>query len=49
MFESRNITEGWNGDFKGIKQQNGAFVWQCLYQLVGEDVQKRSGSLILIR
>ena len=49
MFQSKNINEGWNGYFKGIKQELGAYVWQCSFQLIGESFQKKSGSLILVR
>ena len=49
VFDNGNITEGWTGEFKGVKQQNGTFIWQCMYQLVGKAMQNSSGSFILIR
>lgn len=49
LFESRNITEGWNGKFKGDKLENGAYIWQCWYQLIGENMQNKSGTVLLIR
>lgn len=49
LFDSNNITEGWNGEFKGVKQETGGFVYQCWYQLIGEDKQYNSGSFLLIR
>ncbi|MFN8243015.1 MAG: gliding motility-associated C-terminal domain-containing protein [Ferruginibacter sp.] len=49
LFDSRNIAEGWNGEFKGAKQGNGAYIWQCSYQLSGKDMQNSSGAFMLIR
>lgn len=49
VFDSRSIGEGWNGEFKAVRQEAGAYVWQCSYQLDGEAVQNLSGTFLLIR
>lgn len=49
VFERSNISEGWNGELKGVKQERGAFAWQCWYQLSGEVMRHKSGSVLLIR
>ncbi|MBC7381590.1 MAG: gliding motility-associated C-terminal domain-containing protein [Bacteroidia bacterium] len=49
VFENIDISRGWNGEHKGIKQDTGGFVWQCRYQFEGEAEQYKSGSLLLIR
>jgi gliding motility-associated-like protein len=49
LFESWNILEGWNGMYKGAKQEIGAYVWKCSYQLGDEKMKNKSGSLMLIR
>lgn len=49
VFHSTDVNAGWNGRYKGEKQENGAFVWQCRYQLEGENIKEESGSFILVR
>ena len=49
VFHSDSQNNGWNGSFLGMKQENGAYVWICRYQLSGEEVNTKRGSVILIR
>jgi gliding motility-associated-like protein len=49
IFTSSNPAEGWNGTYKGLLQEQGNYVWKCSYQLAGEEVKQKSGSVMLIR
>ena len=49
VFTTTDINLGWNGLVNGQKQNSGSFVWRCKYQISGEAVQVRSGSVLLIR
>ena len=49
VFYTTDVNAGWNGKYKGQKQDYGTFVWQCRYQLEGEAVKEESGSFILLR
>jgi gliding motility-associated-like protein len=49
VFESNTPGDGWNGLINGIPQDSNTFVWTCSYQLEGEPVQVRKGTMVLIR
>jgi gliding motility-associated-like protein len=49
VFESKNPTQGWDGNLKGESQPAGTFVWICTYQLAGTAVVTKRGTVILIR
>lgn len=49
VFSSKNPSEGWDGNVKGIKQNSGAFTWHCRYKLAGNKTQLMSGSVLLVR
>jgi gliding motility-associated-like protein len=49
MFETRDYTIGWDGTFKGAKQQAGAYVWTCSYQLKSGASQVEKGTILLLR
>ncbi|HMK24840.1 MAG TPA: T9SS type B sorting domain-containing protein [Chitinophagaceae bacterium] len=49
VFSTNKIDEGWNGSFNGHRQDANIFVWYCIYQLEGEDVKRKKGTVALIR
>ena len=49
IFESSNITEGWDGSFKGLPEPTNAFAWNCYYQLQGSKPVNEKGTITLIR
>ena len=49
VFTTHNTAEGWDGTVKGIPQNTTGFTWQCRYQLEGEKMKFKSGSVILVR
>lgn len=49
IFQTTNLSTGWNGVFKGIDQGGGVFVWVCTYQFEGEPLQNKKGTFVLIR
>lgn len=49
VFESSRLNEGWNGIWKYKPQPGGTYTWRCVYQLEGEEMKNRKGTLILIR
>ncbi len=50
VFSTRSWQDKWNGNFKGIQQNSGVFVWFLSYTLRGTDKQIfRKGTTMLIR
>ena len=49
LFFSNVPNQEWDGRIKGIVQASGGLVWKCSYQFPGEVVQKKSGTVILLR
>lgn len=49
VFYSSDPAQGWNGRFKGIPQDGGVFIWECVYQLDNMPLQRESGSVLIIR
>ncbi len=49
VFESSDQQLGWDGSFKGMPQDNGAYIWVCEYQFSGQNKLTENGSLLLIR
>jgi len=49
IFETTDINEGWNGDYKGAKESSNVFVWVCNYQVEGKSLISRKGNVILIK
>jgi gliding motility-associated-like protein len=49
IFETTDLTKGWNGTYKGADQSSGVFVWMCTYQFKDEQVKKEKGTFVLIR
>ncbi len=49
VFQTKDLTKGWNGSFKGLKQDGNVFVWVCAYRFKGEKKENKKGTFILIR
>jgi gliding motility-associated-like protein len=49
IFETTDLSNGWNGVYKQIDQDGGVFVWVCTYQFEGEPLQNKKGTFVLIR
>ena len=49
VFYTTNPTVSWDGSYQGIIQNQGAYVWVCIYQFQGLPPATDRGSLILIR
>jgi gliding motility-associated-like protein len=49
IFETTDLTKGWNGTYKGLPQNGGVFVWMCKYQFEGEALKVEKGTGMLIR
>ena len=49
VFETTDVSKGWNGDLKGRTQSTNLFVWLCYYELEGEEKKFEKGSVVLIR
>ena len=49
IFETTDLSDGWNGDYKGISQNENAFVWVCTYQFENEPAENKKGTFVLLR
>ncbi len=49
VFQSQEPGKGWDGKFLGKEQQAGVFVWQCHYQLPGQERKANRGTVMLIK
>lgn len=49
IFTSHDHLKGWDGRFKNILQNPGQYIWTCTYQLEGQLMQTKRGSVTLIR
>jgi gliding motility-associated-like protein len=49
VYESYDVTKGWNGSFRNVKQDSDVFVWYSEYQLKNEPVKNQKGVVTLIR
>jgi gliding motility-associated-like protein len=49
IFKSRDPGKGWDGTMSGVPQPDDTYVWNCLYQLLGNKPDDKSGTVVLIR
>jgi len=49
VFETADPSRGWNGIYKGITLESSVFIWQCQYQVIGQEPEFQKGTLALIR
>lgn len=48
IFETTDISKGWDGTINGKRQDPNTFVWICNYQFVNEQPKSEKGSFLLI-
>lgn len=49
IFQTTDITKGWNGRLNGLPQDGNIFIWVCHYQFEGEKREDKKGTFVLIR
>ena len=49
VFQSKDPLKGWDGNYKGKKQNAGTYVWKCAYQIDNLMRNTETGTIILIR
>ncbi len=49
VFESTDLSQGWDGSFHNMKSPAGIFVWTCSYQFAGGNVEYKKGTVVLMR
>lgn len=50
VYETTDWTVGWDGTYKGMKQEVGVYIWECSYRFTGETTLKTAkGNVTLIR
>lgn len=49
VFESTDLSRGWDGRFNNTDSPADIFVWTCSYQLAGGNVENEKGTVMLIR
>ena len=50
VYQTSDWTVGWDGTYKGMKQELGVYIWECSYQLIGESELKiAKGNVTLLR
>ena len=49
IFETSDPSRGWDGRNKGIPLTSSVFIWQCQYQIEGQETEFQKGTLTLIK
>lgn len=49
VFQTSELTKGWNGKVAGKDQETSTFVWACSYQFEGEPIKTQKGTVTVIR
>jgi gliding motility-associated-like protein len=49
VFESNDLSKGWNGTFHGTNSDADVFVWICSYQFAGGNIENKKGTVMLMR
>ena len=49
VFQTGNVSEGWDGKINGVEQSLGTYVWTCRYQLGNESAKTEKGTTVLVR
>ena len=49
VFQTTIIGKGWDGNYKGLRQDGNVFVWTCTFQLNGKQKENKRGTFVLIR
>jgi gliding motility-associated-like protein len=49
VFQTMQPAKGWDGNFRGVKQDSHVFTWICMYQLEGEQLKTEKGTVVVVR
>lgn len=49
IFQTADLSKGWDGAYKGFNQNGNVYVWMCTYQFENESTQYKKGTFILIK
>ena len=49
VFETKDLSKGWDGSIQGMPQNPGVFIWKCVYQIENQLLTTESGTVLLIR
>jgi gliding motility-associated-like protein len=49
IFQTTDLSKGWDGTYKGLNQDGNVFAWMCTYQFENESLQNKKGTFVLIR
>lgn len=49
VFESKDLSKGWDGTFGGENRDADVFVWICSYQFAGGNIETKKGTVMLVR
>jgi gliding motility-associated-like protein len=49
VFETHEPGQGWDGRLNGVPLAAGPFVWVCSYQFLGQAMQSKSGTVLLVQ
>ncbi len=49
VFETKDLSKGWDGTIQGMPQNPGVFIWKCVYQMENQLLTTESGTVLLIR
>ena len=49
VFQTSEISKGWNGLYKNRQLDTNVFIWQCSYQLEGEKAKTEKGTVVVIK
>ena len=49
VFESSDLSRGWNGSLQGINLPSDVFVWICIYEFASQAKEIKKGTVMLVR
>ncbi|HEY1871924.1 MAG TPA: gliding motility-associated C-terminal domain-containing protein [Chitinophagaceae bacterium] len=49
VFDTQSLQQGWDGKLHGTAERSGVFIWVCQYQLGGQALQTKKGTVTLVR
>jgi gliding motility-associated-like protein len=49
VYQTTELSKGWNGKVGGVLQQSDVYVWVCTYQFEGSEPKKEKGTVLIMR
>lgn len=49
IFQTSDLRKGWDGTLKNMPEKMDVFVWQCIYELEGQQTESRQGTVMLVK